>query len=96
MKVLIQDIQKVTAEVFAVPQSLLIEPSRQPVAVRPRHVAMFLSSVLTNRSDLYIASRFGRKDHTTVRNARRSIGSQLWSDRELATKVKTIIHRVAA
>ncbi len=68
-KVLIEDIQKKTAEYYNIRLADLLSPRRARVVARPRQVAMWLAKKLTTRSLPEIGRKFGGRDHTTVIHA---------------------------
>ena len=69
----IENIQKATAEYYNIQFSDLLSPRRSRSIVRPRQMAMLLSKELTPRSLPEIGKAFGRRDHTTVLHACRTI-----------------------
>lgn len=62
----VQDIKARVAEKFCVSIADLHSPSRRPIHVRPRHIAMMLVRDMRGHSFKRIAYFFGRKDHSGV------------------------------
>ena len=69
----IENIQKATVEYYNIQFSDLLSPRRSRSIVRPRQMAMLLAKELTPRSLPEIGKAFGRRDHTTVLHACRTI-----------------------
>ena len=82
-----------TAAVFGLPVRTLLGRRRRPEFVLPRQVAMYLARKLLGRPFAELGDAFGR-EHTTVLNAWRAIGSRLETDRALAARVEQIEQRL--
>jgi chromosomal replication initiator protein len=89
-RVTIDEIKTKTATFFSRKVSDLESESRARDIVRPRQIAMYLSRRLTNRSLPDIARRFGKKDHTTVIHAVKTVEALSNSDPEFARNLETI------
>lgn len=71
--VTIENIQQKVAERYNIRVSDLSSPRRLRAITRPRQVAMFLAKILTATSLVDIGKKFGKKDHTTVIHAIKTI-----------------------
>jgi hypothetical protein len=87
---IIEDIQRAVAFHFGVSRAALVSESKTKDLVWPRHVAMYLCNLLTNRSLPDIGRRFGGRDHTTALYAVHKIRKRVVSDLELAADVAAI------
>ncbi len=88
------DIQKATAEHFALKQADLISERRNRAIARPRQCAMWLAKQLTTRSLPDIGRRFGGRDHTTVLHAVRRIEALKEVDPQIARDVETLLRKL--
>ncbi|HEY2356272.1 MAG TPA: chromosomal replication initiator protein DnaA [Phenylobacterium sp.] len=93
-RVTVDDIQKATAEHFALKQADLISERRTRSVARPRQAAMWLAKQLTTRSLPDIGRRFGGRDHTTVLHAVRRIEALRQGDAQLARDLETLIRKL--
>ena len=86
----IMEIQRLVAWRFDVNRDDILSACHLARFVRPRHIAMYLSRLLTRRSLAEICRLFRRHNHTTVLHAeqkyKRLIGESWW----LATEIETI------
>ncbi len=87
----IENIQKVTSEYYNIQQNDLLSNRRNRSVVRPRQMAMLLSKELTNRSLPEIGKAFGRRDHTTVLHACKTIKKLKESDPNVKQAYKTLL-----
>lgn len=94
-KLKVEDIQRVTAQHFAVSRGDLLSGRKTRDVLRPRQVAMYLAKELTPGSYPNIARHFNR-DHTAVLLAARKIGQLLERDAELAQHVARICDKLGA
>lgn len=83
-------IQRQTAALFQLEQSLLSSPSRRRDVVYARQIAMYLCRELTARSLPAIGREFGGRDHTTVLHAHRKITKKLLVDATTRSHVSTL------
>ncbi len=74
----------------------LFAKRRSKATVRRRHIAIYLSKILTIQSLPEIGMRFGGLDHTTILYASRKIERELPKDAELARDVAEIERTLAA
>ncbi len=93
-RITVDEIQKVTAEHFALKQADLLCERRTRAIARPRQMAMYLAKTLTTRSYPDIGRRFGGRDHTTVLHAVRRIEQLKAEDPAMACDVETITRKL--
>jgi chromosomal replication initiator protein len=93
-RITIDEIQKATAEHYAMKQVDLISERRNRAIARPRQAAMWLAKQLTTRSLPDIGRRFGGRDHTTVLHAVRRIEQLKASDPQLARDLEVLARKL--
>ncbi|MBO9710009.1 MAG: chromosomal replication initiator protein DnaA [Caulobacter sp.] len=93
-RITIDDIQKATAEHYAMKQADLLSERRNRAIARPRQAAMWLAKQLTTRSLPDIGRRFGGRDHTTVLHAVRRIEALRAEDPALSQDLETITRKL--
>jgi hypothetical protein len=76
----IENIQDAVCTVFGVSKIDLLSRRKPANLVKPRHVAMYLATKMTEGSLPEIAHRFGGRDHTTILHAARRIEGQRIDD----------------
>jgi len=81
--VTVEQIQKVVADHFGIPEEAMKVKKRTSSLAYPRQIAMHLSRELTALSLSEIGSRFGGRDHTTVMHACDKIAGASVTDPEL-------------
>lgn len=86
----VRDIQDAVIAHFRMPRVELFAKRRNKATVRRRHIAIYLSKILTIQSLPEIGMRFGGLDHTTILYASRKIERALHQDAELAQDVAEI------
>ncbi|MBS4030436.1 MAG: chromosomal replication initiator protein DnaA [Clostridiales bacterium] len=90
----IEQIQKESAEHFAVkPEELKAKKRTKNVAL-PRHVAMYLARELTDASLPKIGEEFGGRDHTTVMHAHKKISTDIVNNSQLKAIIEQIIVKI--
>jgi chromosomal replication initiator protein len=89
-RITIDDIQKATAEHYAMKQADLLSERRNRAIARPRQAAMWLAKQLTTRSLPDIGRRFGGRDHTTVLHSVRKVEQMIKDDVELAQEIELL------
>lgn len=90
----IEQIQKESAEHFAVkPEELKAKKRTKNVAL-PRHVAMYLARELTDASLPKIGEEFGGRDHTTVMHAHKKISNDIKINYQLKAIIEQIIVKI--
>jgi chromosomal replication initiator protein len=87
----IKHIQKATAKHYGVTVDEILSPRRSKHLTNPRHVAMYLSRVLTENSYPAIAREFKRRDHTTPLHAFKRISAVVKEDVGISAAVTAII-----
>ena len=93
-RVTVDEIQKATAEHYALKQADLLCERRTRAIARPRQLAMYLAKTLTTRSYPDIGRRFGGRDHTTVLHAVRRIEALKAEDPSIAADVDAITRKL--
>jgi len=93
-RVTVDEIQKLTAEHFALKQADLLSERRTRSVARPRQVAMWLCKQHTTRSYPDIGRRFGGRDHTTVLHAVKKVEELLQSDEQIAKDVEALTRKL--
>lgn len=89
-KIKIKGIQELVARHFNVSREDILSARRTANVMLPRHIAMYLSKLLTLRSLPEIGRRFGNRDHTTVLNAVRKITGLVTADPALAAEIELL------
>ncbi len=92
----IEAIKRAAASEFGVESGTMDGKSRARHIARPRQVAMYLARELTLCSLGQIGIAFGRRDHTTVRNAVARVAHLLQADPALAGHTAAIRNRLLA
>jgi hypothetical protein len=69
----IREIQELVCRRCGISRAEMVSPRRNSSLIRPRHMAIGLAKVLTNRSFPEIGNQFGRRDHTTILHAVRRV-----------------------
>lgn len=92
----VRDIQDTVIAYFRMSRVELFAKRRSKATVRRRHIAIYLSKILTIQSLPEIGMRFGGLDHTTILYASRKIERELPLDAELARDVAEIERTLAA
>ncbi len=93
-QVSIRRIQEVVAEHFGLTVHDLKARNRSRNLVYPRHVAMYLTRLLTNSSLPAIGHEFGGRDHTTVLHACEKMAAALDQDPQVAATVNLLKKRL--
>ena len=93
-RITVDEIQKVTADHFALKQADLLSERRTRAVARPRQIAMHLCKQLTTRSYPDIGRRFGGRDHTTVLHAVKKIDELMASDEQIARDVEALVRKL--
>ena len=82
-------IEKVSIRYESSPD-LIVSKNRHNSIIMPRFVAIYLSTQLTNLTTIEIGKEFGKRDHSTVINARKNIESMLKEDDSLREVIEEI------
>lgn len=86
-EIVIDTILSTVARYFGVTRADILSKNRQSSIVMPRHVAMYLTKEMTNKSLPEIGRRFGWRDHTTVLHGVRKISDQIGKSDYLAEQI---------
>lgn len=86
----IDDIQRRVCEFYGAKVSEVLSSKRTQSITKPRHVAMYLSKILTTKSLPEIGKKFGGKDHTSVIHSVRKIERLIMDDPVMAKDVDTL------
>jgi chromosomal replication initiator protein len=92
----IDDIQKKVASRYNIKISDMSSSSRSREVARPRQIAMYLCKILTPKSLSEIGKKFGKRDHTTIIHAVRTIEKLMIDDKEIAEEVDLLIRMLQA
>ena len=87
----IEDIQRAASEYYNIQRKDMLSHRRTRYIARARQMAMLLSKDLTNRSLPEIGKAFGKKDHTTVLHACRTIRKLKESDPDIKQAYKALL-----
>ncbi len=90
----IDNIQKVVANHFGMPDTKLREKVRTKQVANARHIAMFLSHRLTSFTKKDIGQYFGGKDHSTVIYAIQTVEKKLSVDEDYRQVVEDLSRRL--
>lgn len=91
----VRDIRDAVIAYFRMSRVELFAKRRSKATVRRRHIAIYLSKILTIQSLPEIGMRFGGLDHTTILYASRKIERELPLDADLARDVAEIERTLA-
>jgi chromosomal replication initiator protein len=83
-------------ERFGVREADLKGPSRTRGYAYPRHVAMYLHTLLTGLTLNEIGAHFGNRDHSTVLHAKANIAGRMLTDARVQQDVEAIKLRLGA
>lgn len=86
----VERIQGVVAEYFKVSLAEMYSKTRVRTVAVPRQIAMYLSKELTQSSLAEIGERFGKRDHTTVMHACRTIAEKRSKDKDLNYQIHVL------
>ena len=81
---------QVVSKQFKIDEKKLYAKTRQMEIVNARQIAMYLSRELTKSSLMSIGSFFGKRDHSTVIHACKTIEEKLNSDKNMSTMISQI------
>ena len=89
-------IQKTVCEYYGLDVDSLQSKTRKREIVQARQIAMYLSKNLTNSSLSAIGSKIGKKDHSTVLHACKTISNLIETDREFKNQLREIESQLKA
>lgn len=90
----IDTIQKVVSNHYNISLSDIKGIKRNKKIAYSRHIAIYISRILTESSFNEIAAEFGGKDHSTIMHSYSLIESQLKTDESLNSTVKLLIKEI--
>lgn len=90
-----QLIIEVVAEHYHISVEEMISKKRGANIVRPRQIAMYLCSQMTNISLNLIGSTLGKRDHTTILYGCRKIEDELQKDPQLVATIEVIKKKIS-
>ncbi len=88
----VEQIQKIVADHFGIPEEAMKVRKRTSSLAYPRQIAMFLARELTGLSFTELGSRFGGRDHTTVMHACEKVTTARETDPELRQILQRLLH----
>lgn len=91
----VEQIQKMVADYFKVPENSLRAKTRKQEIVLPRQVAMYLSKNLTRASLKTIGLHFGGRDHSTIIHACKTIEKSIGQDDSLRSHVEHLEKQIS-
>jgi chromosomal replication initiator protein len=91
--VTVEEIQRIVASHFNIPEESMCLKRRTAELALPRQIAMYLSRELTSCSFPEIGERFGGKDHTTIMHAYRKIIALIKKDQRTKAFVDQVVKR---
>jgi chromosomal replication initiator protein len=86
----IERIQRKVAEFYSIPLAEMRSKRRFRKMARPRQIAMYFARELTPMSLPSIGNRFGKRDHTTVMHAIKTVERLVATDPEFAADVAAL------
>lgn len=92
----VEQIQKLVADHFGIPEEAMKVRKRTSSLAYPRQIAMFLARELTGLSFTELGSRFGGRDHTTVMHACDKVTLARDTDPELRQILQRLMHALKA
>ena len=95
LRITVDKIQRIVCKEFGISRSEICSGRRHSNVVRPRHIAMYLSKHMTDRSLPQIGRMFGNRDHTTILHAIRKIEQCMEADADLAAIVMALEQRIS-
>ncbi|MGN0729474.1 chromosomal replication initiator protein DnaA [Treponema sp.] len=90
----IDTIQKVVANHYNISLSDIKGVKRNKKIAYSRHIAIYISRILTESSFNEIAAEFGGKDHSTIMHSFNTIDTQLKTDESLNSTVELLIKEI--
>ena len=94
LSISIEGILKASADFFQISADLLTGSTRKHEVTTARHVSMYLCKSLTGAPLKAIGSRFGKRDHTTVIHACRTVQRKLTEDSEFENLVNRLQNQI--
>ena len=92
--VTIDTILKVVCNYYNITIADIKGTARNPKFAMPRHIAVYLSRKLTDRTFTEIAGELGGRDHTTIMNSNKKIESILQTDESMNDTIEIIKNKI--
>lgn len=80
VRIRVRDVQAAACAVLGLPPEAMTSERRWVPWVLGRQMAMAVAMEVTGRSSLFVARRFGHRDHTTLLHARRQVAARVAAD----------------
>lgn len=90
----VEEIQRLVAEFYDIPNDLLRAKTRKQEIVIARQVAMYLAKELTNCSLKTIGLNFGGRDHSTVIHAYQTVEEQMKIDTKFRSSIEQLKRKI--
>lgn len=90
----VEEIQRIVAEFYDIPNDLLRAKTRKQEIVIARQVAMYLAKELTNSSLKTIGLNFGGRDHSTVIHAYQTVEEQIKIDPKFRSSMEQLKRKI--
>lgn len=90
----VEEIQRIVAEFYDIPNDLLRAKTRKQEIVIARQVAMYLAKELTNSSLKTIGLNFGGRDHSTVIHAYQTVEEQIKIDPKFRSSMEQLRRKI--
>lgn len=92
----LQDVVRVVAAEWGITQENLLGRGRQRGYANPRHVAMYLASMLPGATLTHVGRWMGGRDHTTVIYARDHVAERCRTDPAFAARVQRCVDALSS
>ncbi|WP_407398816.1 chromosomal replication initiator protein DnaA [Treponema sp.] len=92
--VTIDTILKVVCNYYNITIADIKGTARNPKFAMPRHIAVYLSRKLTDRTFTEIAGELGGRDHTTIMNSNKKIESLLKTDESMIDTLEILTRKI--
>jgi chromosomal replication initiator protein len=93
-RILIEEIQRIVGEHYAIPDDLLRAKTRKKEIAYARQVAMYMTKMLTNSSLKTIGLHFGGRDHTTVIHAVQCVENLITADPKVREEMTALRKKI--
>lgn len=93
--VTVEQIQRVVAEHYKLPENTLRAKTRKQEVVVPRQIAMYLAKIMTRSSLKTIGLHFGGRDHTTIIHACKAVERMLQSNEAFRLTVRDLEKQIS-
>jgi chromosomal replication initiator protein len=94
-QVTIEDILRVVSRTLHVDETLILSSNRTEQVALARHVCMYLAKSMIQGATLsYIASAFGKRDHTTVLHADQKVKELIDTDPALQMQIEEMVEEL--